>query len=682
MEKGTLVEFRDGRDYRLGVVERPEGKKHWQVLDEVGQAHILHPRQIAYTVTGQPYTHREIAAFKQTVQPYLDPESLEVAWEFLMEEGRSTPIGSAEMAQILFTEQSPPTCYAAHRLLTDDRLYFKQKGDLYEPRSGSQVAELKHQLEVETQRAQEWLGFVERVQQQLSGVTVEWSSAARLRIEALERYATWGEEASDRLVAHEVLNAVQYPSTEQGAFTLLVNLGLWSVHENLSIRKAQLPTRFSAEVLRLTQEYLAQPIADPDAESRLDLTHLKTYTIDDESTREIDDGLSVETLADGRQRLWIHIADPTRWIQLGDGLEREARRRATSVYLPTGSLPMFPIELAAGPMSLVQGRACEALSFGVDLSVDGAIESYRICASRVQPTYRLTYSDVDEMLQLGISAEPEIAILNHWATVRYNWRRAQGAIPITLPETVIKVSGRPNAEPDVNLEVLEDSVSRQLVAEMMILAGEVGARFAQDHQIPVPFRSQAQPELPPDEVLLQLPPGPVREFAICRCMTRSEVGTVPYRHAGLGLAAYTQVTSPIRRYSDLVAHFQLKAYLRGETLPFTTDELKQVIASVDVATYDATQVERQTNRYWELEFLRRQKNETWQALMLVWLREHEGLALILLEDLGLKLPMRMQRNIALGEMLSVQVSDVDPRRDLIQFREVQRQDLMPQEQLV
>ncbi|MEI2422612.1 ribonuclease catalytic domain-containing protein, partial [Arthrospira platensis SPKY2] len=122
---------------------------------------------------------------------------------------------------------------------------------------------------------------------------------------------------------------------------------------------------------------------------------------DDESTREIDDGVSLEFLEDGTQKIWIHIADPTRLIQPGDELDLEARRRTTSVYLPTGMIPMFPSELATGPMSLVQGKICCALSFGVVLNEDGSVKDYSIHTSIIKPTYRLTYDDVDEMLHLG-----------------------------------------------------------------------------------------------------------------------------------------------------------------------------------------------------------------------------------------------------------------------------------------
>lgn len=155
-----------------------------------------------------------------------------------------------------------------------------------------------------------------------------------------------------------------------------------------------------------------------------------------------------------------------------------------------------------------------------------------------------------------------------------------------------------------------------------------------------------------------------------RCMPKSEMSITPTRHAGLGLDIYTQATSPIRRYTDLLTHFQLKAHLRGEAPPFSGEQLREVMMSVSTATQEVTLVERQTNRYWGLEYLRRHLNEVWQALVLMWLREDSGLALILIEDLGLQLPMSFKRNVQLGEQVLVRVAHVEPRQDLLQFQEL------------
>jgi exoribonuclease-2 len=671
MEKGTLVEFRlqgdsadKSRHRRLGIVERPEGKKHWVVLDERGQSHTLHPRQITYTMEGQKYKPGDITRFWQEIQPYLDPTSLEVAWELLVEEGESAD--PATMALLLFSDQNPAFCYAAYYLLSEDRLYFKQKGERYEPRPAAQVNELKHQLEAEAQRQQEWQGFLTRVEQAIAGEQVEWGGSDRPRLEALEKFAVFGEEANHRAPAIEALAALQRPETAQAAFQLLVDLRLWSCHENMFLRRSQIPTQFSSKVVEMAERCLSSLPPDADLD-RLDLTQLKVYTIDDESTREIDDGLSVESLPDGQHRLWIHIADPTRWLCPGDELDLEARRRCTTIYLPTGMIPMFPSELATGPMSLNQGKVCTALSFGVVLAQTGAIEDYQIRASLVKPTYRLTYEDVDEMLELGIQAEPELAILAAAAQRRQQWRRSQGAISIHMPESSIKVESD-----EITICLLEDSTSRTLVAEMMILAGEVAGRYGELHQLALPFRAQSQPELPPEEELLKLQPGPVRDCAIRRCMPRSEVSITPARHASLGLDTYTQVTSPIRRYADLLAHFQIKAHLRGEPLPFSVETTKDLIQAVSNTAYEATLVERQTNRYWSLEYLRRHSDEVWHALMLRWLREHENLGLVLLEDLGLEMAMRFSRSIEPGDRLDVKVVFVDPRQDIIQFAELTR----------
>ncbi|MGH1396527.1 MAG: ribonuclease catalytic domain-containing protein [Trichormus sp.] len=676
MEKGTLVEFRVQGDRRLGVIDRPDGKTRWFVVDERGQSHSLAPRQITYKVNGKTYNSSEIPGFLEEVKPYLDPSSLEVAWELLVEEGET--VTPSQMANLLFSESTSAPCYAAHCLLSDDKLYFKQKGDAYEPRTTTQVAERKHQIEVEALKARGQQEFLVRIEKALQGEVVEWQRHDRQRIEGLEKYATLLADITLEKINYdalaranpapttvlETMNMLGRQATPQAAFQLLVDLGWWGLHENLFLRRLSIPIQFPSKVLEVAQQRLDHPPTDSDT-NRLDLTHLKVYTIDDESTTEIDDGLSWEILSGNRERLWVHIADPTRWLAPEDDLDLEARKRGSTVYLPTGMIPMFPEVLATGPMSLVQGRVCCALSFGVILDENGAVEDYTIHPTLIKPTYRLTYEDVDEMLELGVQAEPEIAAIATWATKRKAWRYNQGAISINMPEAMIKVKND-----DISIDILDDSRSRQLVAEMMILAGEVAARYGQEHNIPLPFRGQPQPELPPEEELVRLPAGFVRACAMRRCMPKSEMSITPVRHAGLGLDTYTQATSPIRRYSDLLTHFQLKAHLRGEVPPFSAEQLKEVMMTVITTTQEVTTVERQTNRYWALEYLRRHPEQVWEVTVLMWLREDSNLALILLEDLGLQLPMVFRRTVRLGEQASVKVSISDPQKDVIQFQEI------------
>jgi exoribonuclease-2 len=675
VQKGTLVEFKVHNDRRLGIVERPEGKKLWIILDERSQSHTLHPRDITYEGSDHSYRVSDIPSFRQQVNAYLDPSALEVAWELCVEEGESTdPQG---LAEVLFSSQTDICCYAAHCLLVEDRVFFKQRGDRYEPRTQLQVNELKHQMTVAAQRQQEWQEFLHQIQQVLTANSNQvesphldgaWVIPHRSRIDSLERLATFGNEAIHITYAQELLTALGRAGTSEGAFQLLVDLGLWSSHENLILRRSACPIQFSAKVIDVVNDRLQFPPIDLDVQ-RLDLTHLKVYTIDDASTTEIDDGLSWQTVVDRdgewHHQIWVHIADPTRWLSPGDELDLEARRRATTLYLPTGMISMFPVELATGPMSLKEGKVCCSLSFAITLDETGSVADYSIHSSMIKPTYRLTYEDVDEILELDIQAEPELLGIAKQAKLRRQWRQSQGAINISMPESSIKVCGD-----EVKIDLLDDSPSRNLVAEMMILTGEVASLYGQLHSLPLPFRHQPQPELPSDEELLQLPAGPVRDCAIRRCMPRSEMSVTPMRHASLGLSTYTQVTSPIRRYTDLLAHFQIKAHLRGDPLPFTLAKMQELLLGLGTAVGEAVQVERQTNRYWGLEYLRRQPGEVWNALVLRWLREHEKLALVLLEDLGLELPAKFGRTLQLGDRVYLKVVHVDPRQDVIHFQEI------------
>ncbi|MGB7414195.1 MAG: RNB domain-containing ribonuclease, partial [Thermosynechococcaceae cyanobacterium] len=336
MEKGTLVEFRRQGDSsstenlwqdRIGILERPEGKKNWVVVDIKGQSHTIHPRQMTYVVEGEIYESKQLLEFCKTVESVYDPDSLEIAWEILLEEQQAaTP---AEMAMLLFSDQSPPLCYAAHRLLSDDKLYFKQKGDVYEPRPEAQVEDLKHQIEKQAERLQEQEAFQASLHKALAGEVVAWSNADRTHFLALEKFATLGDSASTRSEAVEMLSALKRQGSPEAAFALLVDLKLWNPHENLFLRRSQISIEFSAHIHAAVADRLEHMPPDPDP-SRTDLTHLKVYTIDDEGTQEIDDGLSLEHLDNGQQRLWIHIADPSRWIVLGDELDQEAKRRSTT----------------------------------------------------------------------------------------------------------------------------------------------------------------------------------------------------------------------------------------------------------------------------------------------------------------------------------------------------------------
>ncbi len=661
MDIGALVEFRVHGDRQLAVITGAVGKGKLSLRDPVGHIHTVHPRQVSFVIPGGALFTTAIPSFGQDVEALVEATDLEVAWELLAEE--QTPVTPQELADLLFGERSAKTCYAAHILLSNDRVYFKQKGDAYEARTSTQVEEIRHQLAMAERKILQQTEFITRIQAKLRHEAVTWQEFDRGRLDLLERYVLWQEECTERNQARDLLRQLGQKEEPQAAHQLLVQLEWWSPHENLALRRAGVPIHFSSAVLAEAHRLRTTP--PPDRAERRVLSRLAAYAIDDPTTTEVDDALSIEKLPEGGDRLWIHIADPTRWVEVASPLDLEARKRGTSIYLPERTIPMFPPELAAGPMSLLPGRENCALSFAVQLGPLGEVAHYEIFTTTLDTVYRLDYQEVDQLLETGV--EPVLERLRVLADLRRSYRQGLGSVQIDMPEAVIKVK---NQGQDLHLEVLTDSPARALVSEMMILVGEVTALYAVAHDLPVPFRVQPTPALPPPEELDRLPYGVVRDYALCRCMQRGELRALAGRHGGLGLAGYAQATSPIRRYSDLLVHFQLKAHLAQHTLPYDLNGLKDVLMTLESATSEAVRVERENVRYWVLEYLHRHQDQVQPALVLDWFNGDPYRPMILLENCALRIPIRLDRPVQRGDMLDLEIAQVDPSRDQIILKEV------------
>jgi exoribonuclease-2 len=249
----------------------------------------------------------------------------------------------------------------------------------------------------------------------------------------------------DTTAGIQLLAALKLKRSAQGAFDLLVRLGAWTKHEDLALLRSGFPTRFTDYENKCAKE-AAENEHDPDEilGIRKDLRHLKVYTIDSEYTDEIDDGLSIENIQkpDGTavRRIWVHIADADRWAPCHSSIFQAAERRATSLYLPTGSIPMFPSELSCGRMSLRSGQDTYALSMAVELNDDGSIDesSIQIIPSLIKVKYRLSYDEVDQMLEMGVGyfEEWEIGALLDEATKRRNYRIASGSTEGFVPNPI------------------------------------------------------------------------------------------------------------------------------------------------------------------------------------------------------------------------------------------------------
>jgi exoribonuclease-2 len=656
MEKGTVVGFSAKGNPRLAVVDAPEGKASFKVIDTFGNSLTVAARDFEFRSSDyklsdrSPVTAGSLTAWRDRAEAAQAEVDLATVWELYADSG-AQPLES--LAEPLWDSLTGERAFALFTALGHDRLYFKEKGGKYEPRPASQVEELRKQQAAIADRERLQTGMLARLEARFKDGRAPLENEELKRLESVKKFALWGEEAPDKNSGLELLKLLGRPQTEAAAFQLAVDAGLWNRHENLDVHRAGLSGDFAPELIA------EAAAAVPDSTESVDLKALQTVTIDDDSTTEVDDALSVETLANG-VRYWVHIADPGRWIRPGSPLDLEARRRGTTVYLPTRRYTMFPPSLAEGPFSLNEGVDSPALSFGCVLAADGSLAEYTVVASTIRVTKRLSYHQAETLHQSGDSL---ITVLAAGAKLRESWRQAQGAVTIRLPETEVKVDVETNK---VEIGVYSAEAARDWVAEFMILAGEAAARFAAERGVPMLFRVQQASETD----VSHLPEGPVQEFAKIVSMSRSSLAVEPAPHAGLGLPLYVQATSPIRRYGDLVTHRQLKAAAAGLTPPYSTDDLLSLAAELDPLSGQASKLERNADRYWVTEYIARHKGRVWPVTFLGWFREPDRLAQVLIDDIGYRVVMKLPKDKPLGAKFQVKASAADARKELLTLVEV------------
>ena len=573
-----------------------------------------------------------------------------------------------ELTDLLTAKVETPTIAATWSWLHGDQPWFRWRRDQTISALPLEVIQRKRKLQKQQcladQHRQRQIAVLAPssplTPEQLESLDSEWSERLdRLLDRARDDASTLKDDPDVALWAQ-----VFSQSPDQGTLRQwCIQRGLLDPHQPRALHGSVWSETFAIELDQEAQRLISsaeQP--QPGDDDRLDLCHLATYTLDDAGTREIDDGLSLDLQDDGAW-IWVHIADPARLIPPGSPLDQEARRRATSLYLADGVLPMLPLGLAAGPLSLRAGQRTAAVSVAVRLDSAGGIVDRRITRSWVLPRYSLTYADGDELIELAPPGDETLADLSQLMQLRSRWRRQQGAL------TFDRMEGRfRRREGELSLQLVEPSPARLMVSEAMLLMGAVVADFGCQNDLALPFRSQPPAELPSQAELDQLPEGPARDAAIKRCLSRGVQGTQPMAHFSLGLAAYVQATSPIRRYADLASHRQIIAQLEGST-PLSEPELGELIDDLDDPLRQSIQISREDQRHWQQVWFAQHRDERWDAEFLRWLRPQDGLALVHLADLAMDVVGRVdQGNPNPGDRMTMMVKLADPERGELQLQ--------------
>ena len=598
----------------------------------------------------------------QTLQSALPrPKDFGAAWVLMQEMGAALPL--ADWVELVGGCDGPAVRAACWLWLQGPQLLFRNRQGQIEARPGDDLRRLRkdrHRQVLLDRLQDQWHGFLAQRQ------PIDPSSLAPAARSELELLMAWASGDSQEPLPAALRQALQTArcEAEPGAIRhLLVDLGQWDPHQLPSLRSTTWDHGFSPELEAEAERLLAsagQPMAG-DGE-RLDLMHLRSVTIDDEDTRDIDDGLALELTEAGVQRIWIHVADPGRLVEPESPLDLEARRRGSSLYLARGNLPMFPLQLTTGPFSLRAGERNAAWSIWVELDAQGGVAASGVQRSWVKPTYRLSYRDADELIELAPPQEADLLALHALLELRRRWRQGQGAQLMDQLEGRIRVNGG-----SAELEITEPGPSRNLVAEAMILAGAVVADLGCRHAMALPYRNQLPATLPSQAELSALPPGPVRHAAIKKCLGRGLTSTTPAAHFSLGLQAYVQATSPIRRYGDLLVQRQLLAHSQGLD-PLSSDAMLDLINQMEIGIRQAVAISREDQRHWQQVWFEKHSQGQWPAIFLRWLRPQDQLGLVHVEELGMDLAAECPDGCQPAQNLVLRVQLVDSLRDQLRLR--------------
>ncbi len=583
--------------------------------------------------------------------------SVEELWELLHEEEGG--FDCQHLAEICFSEEvTSDHTSAVFRALLTDTLYFKYKGGLFYVNTPEKLEQIRRQRERQAQKEEElaeggsWLAAVWRDE------AVAEPENRQHYVRMLKDLCLFGAEAPNYQQTKKILAMAQVP-IPQGIFQLLVKLNVWKEDENLYLHRFGIQESFPAQVLDAADQIAMNSggLGDSDQESaREDLTSVPILTIDGPMTRDHDDALSIRSLPVGVE-VGIHIADAAAVVLPNSTVDLEAFERGTSLYLPDNRIPMLPTVLSEELCSLKQGTDRLAVSVLVRFDENDLVQDYRFVLSRIRVQRQLTYTQANEL----VVDDEDLGILYRISTRLRRQRIAEGALLLPLPELRVWVNG----DNEIHVTKLDRETPAQLmVSELMILANSLAASALAANGVPAIYRSQSKPQ---KVVIGEGTDDLYLYYVQRRYLSRAELALTPKPHSGLGMAAYTNWTSPIRRYMDLVVLRQLKSMVQKGSPVYEPTDLEAIVSRITLSQSQALQIKKEWTRYWILKYLEKEKIKFLDALVLgQGMRTYN---LLLPEYLiEASMPLEEGRGLNPGDHFRVEVVRVNAREEVLKLR--------------
>lgn len=424
-------------------------------------------------------------------------------------------------------------------------------------------------------------------------------------------------------------------------------------HIEAVLREKKVRQFFDEDVVKEAIKVSSEEIREEEIKRRRDLRNLGIITIDGADAKDLDDAIYAEKISEDKYKLGVYIADVTHYVREDKKVDKEALKRATSIYLSDRVIPMLPKELSNGVCSLNPNEDKLSLSVEMIINKEGKVVDFEIFESIIKSSYRMTYSDVSNILEnndeeLSIKYEkilPMLKIMEELSLILRKKREERGCIDFDFPETKIITDETGKA---IDVTKYERRVSNKIVEEFMLACNETVAENYYWLNMPFVYRIHEDPDeekmyefskfvhnlgytikgnqdVHPKELqqLLEKVKGKKEETLVNTMMLRSLRKAVYSSecssHFGLAATYYCHFTSPIRRYPDLQIHRIIKGQLNGKISESEMNRLFERTALVAEQSSKmeriADEIERDTNKIKIAEFMSDKIGEEYEGVI-------------------------------------------------------------------
>lgn len=521
-----------------------------------------------------------------------------------------------ELTQWLFNENNANNAWQTY-LLVEDGLYFYWQKDLIFIRPAEQVEKIKAKREAEALEKAQYENFIKNIDE-------------KDKQTEFDKYFKEIEKiAFDKNKKSKILEHLGLTNTPESAHKLLLKTQFWGIKNYPFLERNQLNLSVDDSLVLIE-----------DTQERQDLTHLKSYAIDNANINDADDAISFDdSFEDGR--VFVHICDVASFVT--PEIEEFVAKKSTTLYLPEKKLDMLPVALMAKlPLGLAEVSNTFTVSF---IWQNEKMSDIQITLSKIKST-NISYDEVDEKLK----TEAEFQTLQNISLEHQKMRQDTGARHLNLPQIDVKF------KEDV-VEIIEDNCSspaREMVAEFMLMAGSAVAQFAQNNEILLPFVTQEEGTFELDREAADLAPLSQR-FKMTKQFGKSIIKTNAKPHFGLGLSVYVRITSPLRRYLDLVAQQQIIAFLKQEKL-FEKQELHLKFQQTNQILSDVRKATNEAKLHAKLIYL--QQNPNWAGEGTITMVREDKI-IFCIESLGMFNAIKTKESFELDQKIPLKVTRID-----------------------